>query len=53
MDIKSLQLDKPEKLGRTRGMLYANVNKKVELKGTPVLSDTEFAKLKEEILNKH
>lgn len=51
--LRVYKLDKPEKLGRTRGMLYANVDKKVELKGTPVLSDVEFAKIKEEILNKH
>ena len=33
------------------GMLYANVDKPVKLEGKPVLSDAEFGKLKEEILN--
>ena len=32
-------------------MLYANVNKPVKLEGKPVLSDDEFAKLKEDIIN--
>ncbi len=32
-------------------MLYANVDKPVKLEGKPVLSDDEFDKLKEEILN--
>ena len=32
-------------------MLYANVEKPVKLEGTPVLTDEEFNKLKEEIIN--
>lgn len=50
--LRVYKLDKPEKLGRTKGMLYANVDKKIGLQGTPVLSDAEFTKLKEDILNK-
>ena len=50
--LRVYKLDKPQMLERSNGMIYANVNKKVELKGTPVLSDAEFAKIKEEILNK-
>lgn len=32
-------------------MIYANVEKPVELKGKPVIPNKEFNKLKEEILN--
>ena len=32
-------------------MLYANVEKPINLKGSPVISDDEFNKLKEDILN--
>ena len=32
-------------------MVYANVEKPVKLEGTPVISDSEFNKLKENILN--
>lgn len=32
-------------------MVYDNVEKPVKLEGTPVLSDDEFNKLKEEIVN--
>ena len=32
-------------------MLYANVEKAIKLEGKPVLSDNEFNKLKDEILN--
>ena len=49
--LRVYKLDKPLRLNRTRGMRYANVEKPVKLQGKPVLSDKEFAKLKEEILN--
>ena len=32
-------------------MIFANVDKPVKLEGKPVISDKEFNKLKEEILN--
>ena len=49
--LRVYELDKPQMLKRSNGMLYANVDKPVKLEGKPVLSDKEFAKLKEEILN--
>ena len=49
--LRVYKLDTPQKLKRSNGMVYANVEKPVELKGTPVLTDSEFNKLKEEILN--
>ena len=49
--LRVYKLDKPQMLKRSNGMLYANVDKPVKLEGKPVLSDKEFAKLKEEILN--
>ena len=51
--LRVYKLDEPQMLKRTRGMKYANVDKPVELKGKPVISDSEFEKLKEEILNIH
>lgn len=51
--LRVYKLDKPQVLKRSNGMIYANVDKKVELKGEPVLSDAEFDKLKEDILNTH
>ena len=38
-------------LKRNGAINYANVEKPVELKGKPVISDEEFNKLKEDILN--
>ncbi len=38
--------------GRLRGMGFAKVDKEIELKGKPVISDKDFKKLKEEILSK-
>ena len=38
-------------LKRSNGRVYANVNKPIKLEGKPTISDAEFAKLKEEILN--
>ena len=48
--LRVYKLDKPQKLQRSNGMLYANVDKPVKLEGKPVLSDNEFKKLKEDIL---
>ena len=49
--LRVYELDEPQILKRSNGMLYANVNKPVKLEGKPVISDNEFNKLKEEILN--
>lgn len=49
--LRVYKLNQPQKLKRSNGMLYANVDKPVKLEGTPVLSDEEFMKLKEEIKN--
>ena len=49
--LRVYKLDTPQKLKRSNGMVYANVNQPVKLEGTPVLSDEEFDKLKEEIIN--
>ena len=48
--LRVYKLDTPQKLKRSNGMVYANVNQPVKLEGTPVLSDEEFVKLKENIL---
>ena len=49
--LRVYKLDKPQKLQRSNGMLYANVDKPVQLEGKPVLSDAEFNKLKKDIIN--
>ena len=49
--LRVYELDKPQMLKRSNGMLYANVDKPVKLEGKPVIPDNEFNKLKEEILN--
>ena len=49
--LRVYELDEPQMLKRSNGMLYANVNNPVKLEGKPVISDDEFDKLKEEILN--
>lgn len=49
--LRVYKLDEPHYLKRSNGMLYANVESPVELKGTPVIPDNEFNKLKEDILN--
>ena len=49
--LRVYELDKPQLLKRSNGMLYANVDKPVKLEGKPVISDDKFNKLKEEILN--
>lgn len=49
--LRVYKLDEPQMLKRSNGMLYANVEKPVKLEGKPIISDAEFDKLKEEILN--
>lgn len=49
--LRVYKLDEPQMLKRNMGMRYANVDKPVKLEGKPVLSDNEFNKLKEDILN--
>ena len=49
--LRVYELDEPKYLSRSAGMRYANVNEPVKLEGKPVLSDDEFAKLKENIIN--
>ena len=49
--LRVYKLDKPQKLKRSNGMVYANVEKPIKLEGTPVLGDDEFYKLKMEIIN--
>ena len=49
--LRVYELDEPQMLKRSNGMLYANVDKPVKLEGKPVIPDEEFNKLKKEILN--
>lgn len=49
--LRVYELDEPQMLKRTRGMMYANVEKPVKLEGKPVILDKEFNKLKKDILN--
>ena len=49
--LRVYKLNEPQMLKRSNGMLYANVNKPVKLEGKPVISDAEFKKLKDELLN--
>ena len=49
--LRVYELDEPKYLRRSAGMRYANVNEPVKLEGKPVLSDDEFAKLKDAIIN--
>lgn len=49
--LRVYKLNEPEKLKRSNGMLYANVESPVKLEGKPVISDDEFNKLKEDILS--
>ena len=49
--LRVYELDKPQMLKRSNGMLYANVDKPVKLEGKPVIPDKEFEKLKQNILN--
>ena len=50
--LRVYELDKPVYCARSRGMVFANVDTEIELKGKPVISNDEFEKLREEILNK-
>ena len=49
--LRVYELDEPQMLKRSNGMLYANVDKTVKLEGKPVIPDDEFNKIKEDILN--
>ena len=49
--LRVYKLNQPQKLKRSNGILYANVDKPVKLEGTPVIPDDEFNKLKEDILH--
>ena len=49
--LRVYELDEPKYVRRSAGMLYANVDEPVKLEGKPVLSDDEFEKLKEDIIN--
>lgn len=49
--LRVYKLDSPQKLKRSNGMVYANVEKPVKLEGTPVLTNDEFNELKNNILN--
>ena len=49
--LRVYKLDNSQKVKRSNGMLYANVEKPINLKRKPVLTDGEFTKLKENILN--
>lgn len=47
------KLDEPVYCGRSRGMVFANVDQEIELDyNNPVIADKYFEKLKDEILNK-
>ena len=48
--LRVYELDEPQMLKRSNGMLYANVEKAVKLDGEAVLSDSEFNELKEDII---
>ena len=48
--LRVYELDEHQMLKRSNGMLYANVDKPIKLKGKPVIPDDEFKMLKEEIL---
>ena len=51
--LRVYRLDEPVYCGRSRGMVFANVDQKIELDyKEPIISDKDFKKLKEEILSK-
>lgn len=51
--LRVYELNEPVYCTRSRGMVFANVDKKIELDyKNPIISDDDFEKLKEEILNK-
>lgn len=47
--LRVYELDNPVMLKRSKGMTWATVNEKVELKGKPVISDKEFEIIKNNI----
>lgn len=49
--LRVYELDEPKYVRRSAGMLYANVDTPIKPEGKPVLSDNEFAKLKDDIIN--
>ena len=49
--LRVYKLNKPQMLKRSKGMIFANVDKPVKLEGEPVIGDDEFNKIKNEILN--
>lgn len=51
--LRVYELDEPQMLKRSNGMLYANVDNPVKLEGKPVIKDNTFENLKETILNTH
>lgn len=50
--LRVYELEKPVMVDRTKGLLYANVNEEIRLKGKPVLNDAQFSKILTEIENK-
>lgn len=47
--LRVYKLDNPVMLSKNRAMIWATVNKSVELKGKPVLSDDEFENIKKSL----
>lgn len=47
--LRVYKLDTPIMLKRSKGMVWANVNEDVELKGTPVISDEDFKNIENSI----
>ncbi|GAB6056486.1 hypothetical protein JCM15415_18020 [Methanobacterium movens] len=47
--LRVYELEEPLMLDRTRGLLYANVSEEVPLKGKPVLSDSMFSDILNEM----
>ena len=49
--LRVYELDEPQMLKKVRGLIFANLDTPIKLKGEPVIPDNEFNKLKKEILN--
>ena len=50
--LRVYKLDKPILTKRSNGMVFANTNKKISLSNMkPVISDVEFNKIKEDIID--
>lgn len=49
--LRVYKLNNPQIRKRSWGMMYSNVDEPIKLEGEPVLSDDDFNKLKEEILD--